>query len=142
MTTPAPSPRAAREPQRSTRQRRAVQALLERTQTFRSAQDIYAELREQGNPIGLATVYRALQLMVDDGEVDVLRRSQDGESAYRRCRTGHHHHLVCRVCGRTVEVEDRAVEAWAREVAAEHGFTDVHHVVEVFGTCAACRAGA
>jgi Fur family ferric uptake transcriptional regulator len=119
-------------------QRVAVQALLDDDSAgFRSAQDIYARLREQGNPIGLATVYRALQSLAEDGEVDTLR-TDDGEAVYRRCSTGHHHHLVCRGCGRTVEVEGRAVERWATQVAAEHGFDEVDHLVEVFGTCAAC----
>ena len=119
------------------RQRTAVASFLDGQAAFRSAQDIYAGLREQGNTIGLATVYRALQGMVDDGMVDVLR-TDDGEAAYRRCSAHHHHHLVCRRCGRTVEVEDRPVERWAADVAAQHGFVDVVHEVEVFGTCARC----
>jgi Fur family transcriptional regulator, ferric uptake regulator len=122
---------------KASRQRTAVDALLRGSEEFRSAQDIYARLRQQGNPVGLATVYRALQSLADDGEVDVLR-TDEGEAVYRRCSTGHHHHLVCRGCGRTVEVEGSAVERWASAVAAEHGFDDVDHVVEVFGTCAAC----
>ncbi|SDQ04634.1 Fur family transcriptional regulator [Quadrisphaera sp. DSM 44207] len=125
---------------RAGRQRAAVQELLGAGSSFRSAQEIYADLRERGNPIGLATVYRALQAMVEDGEVDVLRSSDDAEAVYRRCSRGHHHHLVCRRCGRTVEVEDQAVERWAGAVAHEHGFTDVAHQVEVFGTCAQCAA--
>jgi Fur family ferric uptake transcriptional regulator len=55
---------------------------------------------------------------------------------YRRCTSGaHHHHLVCRECGRTVEVEGPAVERWADAVAAQHGFRDVSHTLEIFGTC-------
>ncbi len=122
---------------RNTKQRSAVLDFLSGQNVFRSAQDIYAHLRERGNRIGLATVYRALQGMVEDGEIDVLR-TDDGEAVYRRCGTGHHHHLVCRVCGRTVEVEDRPVERWAATVAEQHGFVDVEHQVEVFGQCADC----
>ena len=97
---------------KSSPQRAAVDALLRDGGDFRSAQEIYAQLREGGNPVGLATVYRALQSLAEDGEVDVLR-TDDGEAVYRRFSTGHHHHLVCRHCGRTVEVEGRAVERWA-----------------------------
>jgi Fur family ferric uptake transcriptional regulator len=82
-------------------------------------------------------VYRTLQALADAGEVDVLR-ADDGEAVYRRCSSGHHHHLVCRHCGRTVEVEGPAVERWADRVASEHGFVAVSHTIEVFGTCAAC----
>ncbi len=124
---------------RTTRQRSALLALLDELDGFRSAQDLHALLRERGDPVGLATVYRALQALVDDGQVDVLRAA-DGEAAYRRCSPVHHHHLVCRSCGTTVEVADPPVERWASRIAAEHGFADVQHQVEVFGTCAGCVA--
>ncbi|TXR55128.1 Fur family transcriptional regulator [Quadrisphaera setariae] len=139
MTEEAPA-RNRPAQRRTGRQRAAVAAMLDSEPAFTSAQDLYARLREQGNPIGLATVYRALQALVEDGEVDVLRTGEDGEAVYRRCSTGHHHHLVCRRCGRAEEVEGSAVEAWARKTAAAHGFTDVDHVVEIFGTCADCAA--
>src|SRR5215207_8264999 len=119
--TSAPTPR-------STRQRAAVAAVLDELTDFRSAQDLHAMLRDRGAGVGLTTVYRTLQTLADSGEVDVLRRV-DGEAVYRRCSTGHHHHLVCRSCGRTVEVEGPAVERWAGRVAADHGFVDVSHTL-------------
>lgn len=125
-------------PVRATRQRSAIAAALDHSEGFLSAQDLHALLRRRGDAIGLTTVYRALQNLADAGEVDALRRG-DGETVYRRCVTErHHHHLVCRHCGRTVEVEGPAVERWADRVADEHGFRDVEHTVEVFGTCAGC----
>lgn len=126
---------------RPTRQQQAVADLLGQTEDFASAQAVHARLREAGETIGLATVYRALQAMVEAGEVDVLR-TDDGEAVYRACEPGHHHHLVCRTCGRTVEVEGPAVETWTDRVAAEHGFTDVTHTLEIFGTCAGCARSA
>ena len=119
------------------RQRTAVRAELSRDPAFRSAQEIHASLRESGHRIGLTTVYRALQSLAVGEEVDVLR-TDGGEATYRACSAGHHHHLVCRSCGLTVEVEGRAVESWADKVAREHGFVDVAHTMEVFGTCAEC----
>jgi Fur family transcriptional regulator, ferric uptake regulator len=124
---------------RSTKQRSAVSSVLDEADAFLSAQDLHAKLRARGDNVGLATVYRALQVLAEDGDVDVLR-TDDGEAVYRRCSTGHHHHLVCRHCGATVEVEGPAVEAWAKRVGAEHGFTAVQHVVEVFGSCSECSA--
>jgi Fur family ferric uptake transcriptional regulator len=118
--------------------REDVRAALSDSEGFRSAQDIYADLRSAGSKIGLTTVYRALQSLSESGTVDSLR-TDDGESVYRACETsGHHHHLVCRVCGRTVEVSGPAVERWAEAVATQHGFTGITHTVEVFGTCADC----
>ena len=94
---------------RNTRQRSAVSALLAEVEGFHSAQELHAMLRERGERVGLTTVYRTLQGLADAGEIDVMR-PPGGEHLYRRCSQGHHHHLVCRACGRTVEVEGPAVE--------------------------------
>ncbi|MET7750734.1 transcriptional repressor [Micromonospora sp. NPDC005367] len=122
---------------RNTRQRSAVSALLAEVEGFHSAQDLHAMLRTRGERVGLTTVYRTLQGLADAGEIDVMR-PPGGEHLYRRCSEGHHHHLVCRVCGRTVEVEGPAVESWAERVAAQHGYADVSHTMEIFGTCQGC----
>jgi Fur family ferric uptake transcriptional regulator len=124
---------------RATRQRAAVSGLLDRLADFRSAQEIHEELRRRGEGIGLTTVYRTLQALADADEVDVLRTGT-GEASYRRCSEHHHHHLVCRGCGKTVEVEGPAVEHWADRVAAQHGFAEISHTVEILGVCADCRA--
>jgi Fur family ferric uptake transcriptional regulator len=124
---------------RSTRQRAAVASALDNLDDFRTAQEIHQELRGSGEAVGLTTVYRTLQALADSREVDVLRTA-DGETAYRRCSKGHHHHLVCRNCGRTVEVEGPAVERWADKVAAEYGFADISQTLEIFGTCQECQS--
>ncbi len=122
---------------RHTWQREAVRGALGESEAFVSAQTLHSALREGGSPIGLATVYRALADLATEGEADSLQ--QEGESLYRACTPGsHHHHLICRSCGLTVEIEADQVEQWARTVAAEHGFTQPNHVVDVFGLCASC----
>ncbi|ROO83693.1 Fur family zinc uptake regulator [Actinocorallia herbida] len=124
----------------TTARRDAVRRALAGGEGFRSAQDIYAVLRAEGSKIGLTTVYRALQALSESGEVDVLRTA-DGEAVYRACSSvEHHHHLVCRSCGRTIEVAGPAVEKWADALAAEHGFTEMTHTIEIFGTCPDCGA--
>ena len=122
---------------RPTRQRRAVVEALDSFDDFRSAQEIHELLGARGEQVGLATVYRTLQRLADAGEVDVLR-TEEGEAIYRRCSDSHHHHLVCRVCGATVEVEGPTVERWTRSIASEHGYADVSHTLEIFGTCPRC----
>lgn len=123
---------------RSTWQRSAVNALLDETDEFLTAAQIHGALQRDGDRVGLATVYRAVQAMSESGEVDVIR-TPEGEAAYRRCTTGgHHHHLVCRNCGATVEIEAEAVESWADEVAARYGFTNAGHELEIFGECSNC----
>ncbi|WP_308190317.1 Fur family transcriptional regulator [Pseudonocardia sp. TRM90224] len=125
---------------RATKQRAAVSAMLDQLDDFRSAQEIHEELRRKGDGIGLTTVYRTLQTLADSGEVDVLRTGT-GEAMYRRCATAeHHHHLVCRRCGRTVEIAGPAVESWAKAVAETHGYSELSHTVEIFGLCRECSA--
>jgi len=123
--------------QRHTRQRAAVGSIMATLDEFRTAQEVHARLRERGESIGLATVYRTLARMASDGEVDALR-TPDGVAAYRRCSAGHHHHLVCRECGRAVEVNPPDLEAWAEQVAREFGFTRIEHELELFGRCPDC----
>ena len=122
---------------RPTRQRRAVAGVMETFDDFRSAQEIHALLTKRNEQVGLSTVYRTLQNLADSGSIDSLR-TESGESIYRRCSTSHHHHLVCRACGATVEVEGPAVEKWTRSVAAAHGYSQVSHTLEIFGTCGDC----
>jgi Fur family ferric uptake transcriptional regulator len=122
---------------RGTKQAEAIVAALCDMPGFCSAQDIYAELRRRGANVGLTTVYRHLQVLTEQGTLDTIRDAS-GETLYRQCgSTGHHHHLTCRECGTSVEVEGRAVEQWASRVAAEAGFTAVDHTVELFGLCPA-----
>lgn len=126
--------------QRVTRQRRAVSAALDELTDFLSTQELHRLLHDRGEAVSLATTYRILQSMADDGLVDVLRNS-DNEAIYRRCAVDHHHHhLVCRTCGRAVEIEAPAVEQWATRIAAEHGFTDATHTAEIRGLCPECSA--
>lgn len=125
---------------RSTRQQVAIARALAESRGFRSAQELHDELRDAGHQVGLTTVYRTLQSLAEEGHVDVLV-TDAGESIYRRCDThAHHHHLVCRGCGHSVEIGSEAVEEWAARTASEHGFSHVTHTAEVYGFCRGCRS--
>jgi Fur family ferric uptake transcriptional regulator len=126
--------------QRVTKQRIAVSAALDELNDFVSTQELYRILQNKGVSVSLATAYRILQSLADEELVDVLRNG-DGEAVYRRCAvTVHHHHLLCRNCGKAVEVEAPAVETWAARTAQEHGFTEAAHTVEIYGLCPDCSA--
>ncbi|MEA2497695.1 MAG: Fur family transcriptional regulator, ferric uptake regulator [Actinomycetota bacterium] len=123
---------------RSTRQRTAILELLKDADSFLGAQEMYDALRDKGMTVGLTTVYRNLQMMADVNEVDVVRR-EDGELMFRRCRAeDHHHHLVCRSCGYTVELANDQLESWASSLARKHRFSEVTHDLELFGLCDSC----
>jgi Fur family transcriptional regulator, ferric uptake regulator len=130
MTNGRPLDRA-----RTTRQRTAVLAALRRASEPVSAQDLHAEL---GRTVGLATVYRTLQGLVDTGQVDVFRRDT-GEALFRLCNPVHHHHLVCQRCGRVEEIDACEVEPWAVRVGRRRGFSVTGHQADVFGVCAGCQ---
>jgi len=128
----------ATDPARWTRQRSSIQEALEEARAFLSAQELHALLGRRGVRIGLTTVYRNLQALVERGEVDCVRTA-DGEIVYRKCRTvQHHHHLVCSNCGLSVELKNEELERWARRIARRHGFSEVSHELELFGLCRAC----
>jgi Fur family ferric uptake transcriptional regulator len=122
---------------RRTRQRAAVEQILRKTDEFRTAQQLHADLRAAGADVGLTTVYRNLAQLAESHEVDLLL-GEDGETRYRACSATHHHHVVCRECGYTVEVTAAPVERWAQRTAAAHGFSDVSHTVEIVGVCDTC----
>jgi Fur family ferric uptake transcriptional regulator len=124
---------------RPTRQRLLVLETLAAEPHDATAQEIHARLREGKNRIGLATVYRSLAVLKRRGVVDELSH-RAGESCYRLCTPGHHHHMVCERCHRVEELEDCEIDAWIAKASRAHGFQPASHTVEVVGVCADCRA--
>ncbi|WJY98067.1 Fur family transcriptional regulator [Corynebacterium fournieri] len=125
---------------RMTRQRAAVVETLRGMDKFVSAKTIHEQLLDDGDSVGLTTVYRTLQSLAEVEAVDVLH-SPDGETLYRDCFSGHHHHhLVCTECGRSEEIEGGPVEKWAELIAARYGYELSGHDAEVYGVCRPCQA--
>jgi Fur family ferric uptake transcriptional regulator len=122
---------------RNTWQKTAVLEQLSNTAEFVSAQELHQKISQSGKKLGLTTVYRALTEMVEQGTADSLSIS-DGEMRYRICTPEHHHHLICRVCGKTVEFDLPGFEELALEVAKANGFTELSHEIELFGVCTGC----
>jgi Fur family ferric uptake transcriptional regulator len=125
---------------RPTAQRLAVLAALANEPNDATAQQIHAQLASAGARIGLATVYRTLSLLSEQGVVDVLVH-RTSETCYRLCGEEHHHHLVCSKCHRVVELSDCELDPWLERVSASHGFVTTSHRLEATGLCSACRAG-
>ena len=122
-----------------TRQRDLVAEVLFRADDHPSAEVIERRLREQGVPVGTATVYRTLDLLVAAG----LARSHDFGEGFRRFEPmsggGSHEHLVCLRCGRVVEFSNERLDRMLPVIADEHGFHQRRHRVEIYGTCLDCR---
>ena len=122
---------------RNTWQKTAVLDELSNTEEFVSAQELHQKITLSGKKLGLTTVYRALTEMVEQGLADSLSLS-DGEMRYRICTPDHHHHLICRVCGKTVEFDLPGFEELAQSVAKQNSFTELSHEIELFGICKDC----
>jgi Fur family transcriptional regulator, ferric uptake regulator len=125
---------------RRTSQRTAVLDSLRASGRFRTAQDIYSELRSGGTRIGLTTVYRHLQRLVDDGTIHTVQTS-DRQMAYRLCGAIPHHHLVCTSCGMGVEIVDAELDRRVESEGVRLGYSELTHRVEIFGLCPSCREG-
>ena len=122
---------------RNTWQKTAVLDELSNTEEFVSAQELHQKISKSGKKLGLTTVYRALTEMVEQGLADSLSIS-DGEMRYRICTPEHHHHLICRVCGKPVEFDLPGFEELAQSVAVQNSFTELSHEIELFGICKDC----
>ena len=125
---------------RSTAKQRAVLEVLREQENFRSAQQIYLDVRHNRQlRIGLTSVYRILRTLADD-RIAETQRAEDGEILYRlRTETGHRHYLVCRRCGEAVGFTPVEIEEHTHRLSRQHQYIDVTHYVDIYGTCPRCR---
>ena len=124
---------------RVTRPRLLITQVLAELSRFATAQEITDILRERGTRIDTATTYRNLQMAASQGELDVIH--VNGEALYRECSDQHHHnHIVCRECGRTIEIEIPGLEQWIDKAAKQLKYQDIAHELEIFDLCPKCAA--
>ncbi|MBQ4494724.1 MAG: transcriptional repressor [Selenomonadaceae bacterium] len=108
-----------------------------------SAEDVYSILREKDSEIGLATVYRALDLL---SELGILMRVDFGDGCARYelnttdPKVHHHHHLICLKCKKVIEFEEDLLDELEADIANKSGFQILNHEVKFFGYCSDCRA--
>lgn len=130
---------------RLTPQRKLVlQIFMENKEQHLSAEELYQLSREKGEDIGLATIYRTLELLEELGFLQKMNFG-DGRSRYELVptdmqeRTHHHHHLICLDCGQILEVEEDLLNQLERVVEEKHNFQIVNHYLQFFGYCPTCR---
>jgi Fur family ferric uptake transcriptional regulator len=125
---------------RVTGPRRALSALVARRRGHFTAADLLADARDGGVSVGRATVFRTLDLMAEAGQLERIDLPS-GEHAYVACAPqGHHHHVVCRVCGKSVEIADSGLLSVVEEVGRKSGFRIESHRLELFGLCRECKS--
>lgn len=122
-----------------TRPREWIASILAREPRFLSAAQIYQRLKRTGARVSLSTVYRTLDHLRERGDV-TARADAEGEATYMLCEPSrHHHHAICRSCGRVEDVDCAATDQFAKSLSSLHGFELDGHAMEFFGTCRACR---
>lgn len=135
----------AREPHSSryrlTPQRRLIlEIIAENKNRHLSAEDIYEILREGSSEIGLATVYRTLNLFV---ELNILHKVDldEARSRYELTpnRSHRHHHLICLKCGQVIEAQEDLLNQLEEAIERENGFLVLDHAVKLYGYCQKCR---
>ncbi len=122
--------------------RRIVLDLLAARDCCTTAPDLHEAARTAGRPIGLASVYRVLDLLTEKGLVEKVDLGDDHAYYERVGLHGHHHHLVCTDCGRVVAFADAGLEAALNGIERRTGFDVEHHDVLLRGACRDCRSGA
>jgi len=122
-----------------TRPRELIAGILGRERRFLSAAEIHQQLEQAKARVSLSTVYRTLDFLQSKGDVTV-RSDPAGEAAYMLCEPEHHHHhAICRACGRVEDVDCAALEPFADALRTLHGFQLDGHAMELFGRCSTCR---
>lgn len=123
---------------RKTGARQAVAKLIDRQDGHFTAAELLAEARARRISVGRATVFRTLELLTELGSLERLDLPS-GEHAYVACAPErHHHHVVCRKCGKSAEVADSGLQAIVGELGRQSGFVIESHRLELYGLCPEC----
>jgi Fur family ferric uptake transcriptional regulator len=120
-----------------TRSQERIMTLLKSLKRSISAQDLYIELRNRQQDMGLATVYRSLEALKLQGEVQV-RTLANGESEYSLIKSDRHH-LTCVNCGTSIAIDECPVHNLEKQLETSHTFKVYYHTLEFFGLCQKCH---
>jgi Fur family ferric uptake transcriptional regulator len=124
---------------RNSARQRKILDLLQDQEAFLSSQEIHKLLQHEGESVGLATVYRQLEVLTVSRVVDSIINMK-GEKLYRNCgqADSHHHHIICRICGTAAEIDSPELEGLTKLIARRHNYKEVTHSLELFGVCSSC----
>jgi Fur family ferric uptake transcriptional regulator len=120
-----------------TRSQDRILNLLKKIKQGISAQDLYIELRNHSQSMGLATVYRSLDALKLEGKVQV-RTLANGEALYSLTQQDKHH-LTCLQCGLSIPIHQCPVHQLENELKSSHKFKVFYHTLEFFGLCSQCQ---
>jgi Fur family ferric uptake transcriptional regulator len=124
---------------KQTKQRKILVTHFLKLEKHVDAEDLYRQVRNEGHNIGLATIYRTLNLLKDAGLVE-QHSFADGRAIFEISRPGtHHDHLVCVTCGKIEEFENDDIERLQKGIAKDYGFVLTSHRLDLYGFCGPCK---
>ena len=123
---------------RLTPQRLMVVDAVHNSERHVSAEEIFEQVRSRYPYANISTVYRTLELLKDEGLV-VETDLGEGRLKYHHAEKGHHHHLVCRICGENTEIPESALEEMEKGISSQTGFRAEFRHLAITGICAKCH---
>ena len=121
------------------KQRVQILDIFLKTEKHLAINELYDLVRKKNTQIGLATVYRTMELLCDAGLARKLDFGKGGKYYEHKYKHKHHHHLICLECGRIIEITSSKLEQVQRQLAKKHGFTIARDTMKIFGTCKTCK---
>ena len=118
-----------------------LEVLLEHKDKHLSAEDVYTLVKTKAPDVGMATVYRTLELFLEHEIIHSVNFG-DGRKRYEYGNNSdghHHHHAICLECGKILEINEDLLDELEKQVARDYGFTVTDHELKIYGRCGACK---
>ena len=124
-----------------TRQRQVILELFLDTKQHLSAEEVFLTLKDKGEDFGLATVYRTLAVLEEQGILDKSDAPGSASQRYFPAAHEHQHQLICTRCGKVVYLDECPAEEYLHRLAEHYGFQITGHSFQIYGLCPGCREG-
>jgi Fur family ferric uptake transcriptional regulator len=123
-----------------TRQRELIlETIIEKENWHFSAEELFSAVRKKESDVGMATIYRTLELMQNLNIIHVLDFNDDSRKYELHLEESHHHHLICKGCGKLIEFSDQDIDYFETELEEKYGFEITEHKLRFYGYCSQCR---
>ena len=126
---------------RLTKGREEIVRIIDETDGHFNPQTLYERLRDRGSKVSRASVYRTIPILVEQGVIIEVEKTEKHAHYEKVMGKAHHDHLICLGCGRTLEIYSPTLEMLQEEICQREGFRGVRHTLEIMGYCRECQPG-
>jgi len=116
-----------------------IDTILEKENWHFTAEELFEEVRKKDNEIGMATVYRTIELLKELEIIHVLDFNEESRKYELFVEDSHHHHLICKRCGKLIEFNDKDIDYFEKELEKKYDFAVTEHKLSFYGYCSECR---